>query len=160
MNQAQQAERAIRIARSAERRLSAHVPTTAPRGDLEATYSWALASALATIATWQIHIGRMVGMLTTELNSDRRTRETVSDLLAYVRLSNVSLTDYFALVESKSTVTKSVGRDGYVTVKRLSDAELWALASAWNTTHGTRASQIAERTHARHAAERKAQRNA
>jgi len=160
MNQAQQAERAVRIGRSAQRRLAAHVATVAPRGDLDATYTWALASALATIATWQVHIGRMVAMLTTELHSDRRTRETVSDLLAYVRLSNASVTDYFAIMSAKTTVTRSVGRDGWVTIERLSDAELWALASAWNTTHGTRASQLAERTHARHAAERKARQNA
>ena len=154
MNQAQQAERAMRVGRSAERRIAAHVDTEAPRGDFALTYAWCLVSALRTIAGWQAMIGRKVAELTAELRSDRCTRETVSELLAWVRLSNASITDYFAIVEAKTTVTRSHGRDGWMTTERLSDEELWTMANEWNSKHGQRAHDLVMRKVARDQAQR------
>ena len=141
MNQAQQADRAVRVGRSAQRRMDAHVESPAPSGDLAATYVWAIANGLATIAFWQVRIGRLVAELTTELHSDKRTRETVSELLAFVRLSNASITDYFAIVEAKTTrITGTTS--GYVTTERLTDAKLYQMVSEWNHTHGTRTHEL------------------
>ena len=154
MNQQKQAERAVRIGRSAERRLAAHVETDCPRGDLVTTYAWCLALSLNTIASWQAMIGRKVAELTAELRTDRCARETVSELLAWIRLSNASVTDYFAIVEAKTTVTRSHGRDGWITTERLSEEELWEMAYKWTSTHGQRAHDLVMRNVARHQAER------
>ena len=98
-------------------------------------------------------IGRKVTELTAELHSDRRTRETVSELLAWVRLSNASVTDYFAIIEAKTTRTTGT-RSGYVTTERLSAEALWTMAHEWNLTHGDRAHVLVMRNIARHKAER------
>ena len=152
MNQQQQAERAVRIGRSAARRIAAHDAAETSRGDDVATYVWLLALSLRTVASWQAMIGRHVAELTTELRSDRRTRETVSELLAWVRLSNASITDYFAIVEAKTTRTIGT-RSGYVTTECLSAEALWAMAHEWNVTHGERAHVLVMRNIARHKAE-------
>lgn len=136
------------MGRSAERRIAAHVDTEAPRGDRDAIYAWCLVSALRTIAGWQATIGRNVAELTAELHSDRRTRETVSELLAWVRLSNASLTDYFAIIDAKTTRTVGT-RSGYVTTERLSDYALWEMTNTWTHTHGDRAYALVMRNIAR-----------
>ena len=140
MNQAQQVDRAERIGRSASHRIATYKPQDAPSGDLAATYVWAIIVGMNTIAMTQETIGMRVSFLRKQIRMNT-SRLAVSELLALVRLSNQSVTDYFAIGQALRDRSYYNGHS-WTTVPKLSDYELWTMVTNWSATHGRRCGDI------------------